>query len=307
MLPPEVRCPICAGAQVHPVRRGLPDRFDPSAKYSILRCRICDLRFTHPFGFREDAYPPEYGPHHDPAASADHAPFRWPSLVRRGLEKWRLAEKHQRVFPFRRRGALLDIGSGAGAMLAQWARQHRKAVGIEPDPDAAARARAKGLDVRTQTIEQAEFPPGSFDAVTMSHVLEHVERPDEVLRKIARFLAPEGELIIWIPNFRSLVRAWWPATWFAYEVPRHLWHFDDRSIRRLLDGCGFVTVQVTPVPDEGHLLSTLDSVRPRWLRAILRSVRFLVVAACFLSRRPDVLRIRAVKAPHAPPFAAKRI
>src|SRR5262249_55008638 len=99
--------------------------------------------------------------------------------------------------------ALLDVGCGNGEMLARMARAGRTVDGGEPDPVAAQVARDAGIPVTVAPLEEADLAPNHFDAVTMSHVLEHLHDPAAALANCRRALAPGGHLWIATPNLGS--------------------------------------------------------------------------------------------------------
>src|SRR6185295_12468984 len=74
-------------------------------------------------------------------------------------------------------GRLLDVGAGSGALVARMAALGWQAEGLDFDPRSVAAARRRGLTMHLGGLEQAGFPDASFDAVTMSHSLEHVHDP----------------------------------------------------------------------------------------------------------------------------------
>jgi hypothetical protein len=65
------------------------------------------------------------------------------------------------------------------------------------------RAAARGVRLMPTEIEQAEIQPGSLDAVTLWHVLDHLDRPAAALERIAGWLAPSGALLLGVPNLAS--------------------------------------------------------------------------------------------------------
>lgn len=96
---------------------------------------------------------------------------------------------------------VVDIGCGDGFFLSLVGGVRKR--GLELNPDAVRRAREKGLDVREGLLDV--LPDSSADALTMFQVLEHVERPAEVLRDAARVLRPGGRLFIAVPNDEAYI------------------------------------------------------------------------------------------------------
>lgn len=102
----------------------------------------------------------------------------------------RFAERLFRLAPT----SVLDVGCGRGALLAACRGRGVRAVGVEPSDEAAALARADGLDARTRAGDALPFADGEFDWVTLRHVPHHLERPAAVLAEAWR-VAREGVLV----------------------------------------------------------------------------------------------------------------
>ncbi len=131
-----------------------------------------------------------------------------------------------------RKGRILDVGCGAGETLAELHQLGWKTEGVEPDAEAAAVARGKGLRVWTGELMDRGFPQNSFDVVTLSHVIEHVHDPIELLAECARVLKPGGLLVVATPNAESLGARYFGRHWRVLEPPRHLTVFSRQTLER---------------------------------------------------------------------------
>src|SRR5262249_51863612 len=100
------------------------------------------------------------------------------------------------------------------------------------------------LEVRQGSLEEQNFPPQSFNAVTMSHVIEHVHEPLKMLQECHRILKPGGMLVAVTPNVSSTGHKLFRSAWFPLEPPRHLHLFTPQSLKRLGHEAGFTTVEV---------------------------------------------------------------
>ncbi|MBI3986706.1 MAG: class I SAM-dependent methyltransferase, partial [Lentisphaerae bacterium] len=105
------------------------------------------------------------------------------------------------------KGRLLDIGAGTGQFLKQ-AREHFEQVAGTEISDSAIRIGRDryGLDIRHGTLSTLEFDTGSFDLITLFHVLEHVGDPGRVVARCRDLLKPGGVLVLAVPNERGLAR-----------------------------------------------------------------------------------------------------
>ncbi len=308
-------CPQCGAEECTVLVSSLRDRFRPQDAYRIARCRACRLAFTDPV---RDSYPESYEPFQfeDPVprttgvrgaildafyrgkgGRGTRALLFVPSLLFRARDRMKVHARDLYARPFRRRGRLLDVGCGGGDTLRAWVGQQDHCIGLETDPRAAAVARERlGLDVRCGRLEDQGFPAASFDVITLSHVLEHVPRPRDVLARCAELLRPDGELLVWVPNFASPLRGLFGADWFPYEVPRHRWHFRPQDLHRLLRDAGLRPVEIAFDANE-HAFRKSARALPSWPGVILRrrTARLLAMLACRMARRTDVIRVRAVK------------
>lgn len=152
----------------------------------------------------------------------------------------RLVEK---IIRFKPDGRLLDVGAGVGTLVDAANRRGFDACGVEVSPWASRFAREeKGLDVVAGLLEGARFPEGYFDVVTINHVLEHVENPVATLAEIRRILAPDGLLVIGVPNIGSIMAKLKGTRWASLRPEEHLWHFTPAKLRSLVQQAGFSEV-----------------------------------------------------------------
>lgn len=138
-------------------------------------------------------------------------------------------------------GSLLDVGCGDGEFLARMRDLGWRVAGVEPDAEAARRARERfGLRVHASLADA----PGTFDAVTHAHVVEHVHDPVALLRECRARLRPGGRLVAVTPNTRSLGHAVFRAAWLGLDPPRHLVLFTAAALARCARAAGFDAVRV---------------------------------------------------------------
>jgi SAM-dependent methyltransferase len=141
---------------------------------------------------------------------------------------------------------VLELGCGSGDLL-QLVRElgNPDVLGIEPNRAAAELACCRwGVEVIASTLEAARLPSLSVDVVLVQHVLEHLPSPSATLAEVGRILRPGGTLVLWLPNVDSWAARVWRAAWMGYDPPRHLYVFDLRTLRALLERHGFSLASV---------------------------------------------------------------
>lgn len=155
-------------------------------------------------------------------------------------------------------GSLLDIGAGTGAFAAFMKKSGWRVTGLEPDEH--ARSIAKGVNnlALLPSNQLFEFPPESFDSITMWHVLEHVHELHQYIEKLYAILKPNGRILIAVPNYTSSDAAYYQEYWAGYDVPRHLYHFSPSSMRSLLKNHGFVLSEIKPMWFDSFYVSMLS-------------------------------------------------
>lgn len=164
-----------------------------------------------------------------------------------------------RRYTGKRRGDLLDLGSGTGNFARAMKVAGWKVTGLEPDREARAIARQLN-DIELDDIERFyEMHAASFDAITLWHVLEHVHELHPYVQQLKKLLKPDGRLFIAVPNYRSKDAAVYGEYWAAYDVPRHLYHFSPASMEFLLRQNGLRLEKVKPMWYDSFYISLLSS------------------------------------------------
>jgi SAM-dependent methyltransferase len=160
--------------------------------------------------------------------------------------------RYRALAPFIKPGnRILDAGAGGGEVVYVLRKLGFDASGLEPDEQYARHARETlGVPVATGFVQDAAFPAGSFDVVTMYHALEHVEDPSAILSRLRGWIVEHGVLLIEVPNVEAVCIA--PAHRFHFA---HFYHFNRVTLEALGRKAGFEPVQTTASSDQGNLTS----------------------------------------------------
>ena len=138
------------------------------------------------------------------------------------------------------RGPLLDVGCGGGLFLGLMRERGLPVIGFDFSAQAAGIAwRRQLVPAAVGDFEQTPLRPGSFAGVTMFHVMEHLYDPRAYLRIARELLAPDGRLVVQVPNAASWQARLLGSAWNGADVPRHLINFRDTDLVRMLEASGF--------------------------------------------------------------------
>jgi SAM-dependent methyltransferase len=163
--------------------------------------------------------------------------------------------------------ALVDAGAGRGRFVAHASGAGYAASGVEPTARGVdAAAAVYGVALQRAAIESADVPPQSADAVTLWHVLEHVDDPAVTVRILRRWLVPGGVLVVGVPNLSSVQAFIGGRRWFHLDLPRHRTHFTSRGLRSLLAAEGFDIVAVHHILAEHNPYGMWQSAVSRFTR-----------------------------------------
>lgn len=232
-------CPLCQSSNLTAYLRA-PDRFHLREQtYQLVRCASCSLVWLD-----SPPRPEEMSYHY----GTDYHRVVVESVEADLQKRWR--HPRQRVLQMCQSGALLDIGCSSGGFLRTLKSKEWELYGIEISPNEAAMAtESTGAQVFVGDILDAPFAPQTFDVITALHAMEHVYRPQEVIRRAWEWLKPGGILYLQIPNIDGLEAHIFGSYWFGLELPRHLHHFSPKSLRRLAASADFEEVLVSTLPD----------------------------------------------------------
>lgn len=250
------QCPVCGASTIHPALEA-KDYTVSGETFAIWHCDGCTARFTQDVPGKEGI-----GPYYQSDAYISHSDTK-EGLVNRLYHRVRaitLRAKRKLVERAcgKAAGHLLDIGCGTGAFLHTMQEAGWTVKGLEPDGG----AREKAASLYGLSVDPIDglfaLAPGSYDVITLWHVLEHVHDLRAYADHFRGLLKPGGTLIIAVPNYTSLDAAHYGSAWAAYDVPRHLYHFSPQSMEALLKPTGLSVVRLKPMWFDSFYVSMLS-------------------------------------------------
>jgi len=233
----DARCPLCA-AVLRPLGGALS---------WLAQCDDCGLAL-------------QLEPPQDAVASAElhydetnraHRDRIRPMLLRTARERWHWLARH--IGPAART-RVLEVGCGTGEFLHVASRAGARVTGVEPSTSfQEAASSLYGLEMSGELLHGDSFAPGSFEAVVLLHVFEHLRDPAAFLEIAFRALAPGGWLFIVVPNLEGWTNRLYGAAAASLKQRDHLFHYTRDSLARMVERGGFRVQRVTTVEPAHHL------------------------------------------------------
>lgn len=274
------RCPVCGSSDRVQLYTGLTDRVFECAPghWDLYQCKGCESGYLDPRPTASTihlAYETYYT-HQLPLENSEERASGLRRLVRSltngyrnnrygsNLEpanplgryvlgvlphyRKRIDRRMRYLPPTRAGGRLLDVGFGSGAFLLDAQRAGWEVSGADPDPVSVDNGGHLKLDVRQGGIEAFLDFPGTFDVITLSHVIEHVHDPVDTLKTAYNLLKPGGWLYVETPNMKAYGHDHFREHWRGLEIPRHLVIFNWESMALTLKNVGFSEIQNLSIP-----------------------------------------------------------
>lgn len=224
------KCPWC-GSDKAQINLWLKDDFLSKEDFHICECLNCGLLYTMPRPSKDKIG--EYYKSEEYYSHQENKKGFIPRLYEK-VKKVNLKHKYELATKGLTTGKLLDIGCGVGDFLHTAEAQGWQCTGVEPSEEAKAIARQRTQAKLLSSEDQEQLPDASFDVITLWHVLEHVDDLRWQVAQLQRLIKPNGRIVIAVPNYKSYDGQFYKEHWAAYDVPRHLSHFNRITLAKIL-------------------------------------------------------------------------
>jgi 2-polyprenyl-3-methyl-5-hydroxy-6-metoxy-1,4-benzoquinol methylase len=222
------------------------------APYHIVKCRRCGFGWPEPFPSEQEVLQVYQELYQDcldsPDAEAISNAFQ--------PERENAVRTISRLCP--PPANLLDIGCGLGELLDIARRDGFRTFGVELNVRRAAEALKKGHNVQSGIFSPSTFEGVQFDVVILSHLIEHLPNPEELVRQVRERVRKNGLLYIATPNFGGVICAIQGSHYKSFIPPVHIAYFTRTSLKYLLENCGFHLIKERTFTS--HYLHTKDLV-----------------------------------------------
>jgi ubiquinone/menaquinone biosynthesis C-methylase UbiE len=247
-------CPVCEGKGFSN-HLTLLDHMITQDVFTIVRCDSCGFHFTNPIPSEE-----VIGSYYKSENYISHSSSKT-GLINKAYNVVRnitLKRKVNLVSRLAKGKNLLDVGSGTGHFLNASKGAGFIVQGLDPDEDAKNFAKSEFSLALQDLNEISQIDSNSKDVITMWHVLEHVYHLKRDLSEFVRVLNEEGVFIVAVPNMSSWDAKHYGAFWAAYDVPRHLYHFQEPTIKNLFAQFDLKCVEILPMKFDSFYVSMLS-------------------------------------------------
>ena len=247
----KVACPYCNCSSCN-LYLNAQDHLVSHQRFNLHHCPQCDFLFTLPV-------PRDLRPYYDSPAYLSHDTdnSNLITILYNTVRNYQLKKKVSIIDTYGQGKYVLDYGCGTGQFIQACLKRDFYCDGIEPNE----KARSKAINLTERNI----YPSfdtldctSNYDLITFWHVLEHISQPWEILKKIKHLLKPNGCVVIALPNYNSHDAVYYGEYWAGYDVPRHLFHFSQRSISTLSDQLGFTLLETLPMKFDSFYVSLLS-------------------------------------------------
>ena len=284
-------CPLCSSSDIS-LHLRCKDHFISGEEFGLYKCNTCGFIFTqnHPDenSIAKYYHSDDYISHSDTSKGLLNKLYK----VVRDL-MLRRKTSHLLKATGLKTGKLLDIGCGTGYFAGAMKAACWEVTGIEPD-EKARKLAASLFDFKVISPEQiSSLPSKSFDCITLWHVLEHFNDPVKYFSEISRLLKPGGLCMVALPNSASYDAENYGEFWAAYDVPRHLWHYNPETFNRFLKKVGFMCFQTRKLPFDVFYISILSekykgSSLP-FLKGMIRGKLYFLRSLCNREKSSSII------------------
>ena len=169
------------------------------------------------------------------------------------------------------KGQILDYGAGNGDFALAAQQEGWQTCVYETSPSATEILKQRQLSAVSIPLKENQF-----DVITLWHVFEHINKPDEILAAFYKSLKPGGVLVLAVPNAASWDAKHYKSFWAAYDVPRHRWHYNKQAIFLLGRKAGFELLKTKNMYWDAFYISLLSeqyrNAKAPWIKAFCKGL-----------------------------------
>jgi len=247
-------CPLC-GSKNQNNFITCKDHAVSKEDFTVVKCADCNFHFTNPRpherSLNQYYESDDYVSHKNESTNLINRIYKFARM-------FTLNSKLKLISKFSTSGKLLDIGCGTGHFLEVCKKAGFITTGVEPSSLAREKAQTKNLGNVHADISDLSSDRKAYDVITLWHVLEHIPDLPKFTEQLTGLLSKKGVLFIAVPNIESYDAKYYKEFWAAYDLPRHLYHFDQKTMLKYLNINGLKLIRTIPMKLDSYYVSLLS-------------------------------------------------
>lgn len=211
------KCRLCNSEKIKLIKKGVRDNKD----IDVFKCEKCGLEFLSTTNQIDENF------YQNGKMHALYDVENWfKSTLSDDKRRAEALKKHIK------NKEILDFGTGNGGFLIQAKKFAKTVYGYDLDKSLTEHYKKYKLDVKTSIADFTQ----KFDVITMFHVLEHIENPEQLLKNLKNKLKPNGKLIIEIPNSNDALLTLYNSQAFKNFTywSCHLYMYNEKNIKKII-------------------------------------------------------------------------
>ena len=239
------RCPLCKSKKINLEFQGIDYSFTKE-RFDVYECSGCSVSFTMPY-LNEKDISKYYNKKNYQSFKGSTASFF--DII---YNLVRDINSHNKLKAIKDivHGDLLDYGSGSGFFAKYLRKKNITVYEYEPINNSSNK-----WMITNKVLHKKK---NCFSAVTLWHVLEHVNDPVKELLFIKKLLKKRSHIVVAMPNTSSYDNSYYGKYWAGYDLPRHRFHFNPTAFSKLCDKVGLKIKSTIPMYYDSYYISILS-------------------------------------------------